>query len=62
MSEHPATDYFGVWQRYRTVIDANYMHHAEFIAHIEQVLRSRFQDWRISSYFRVMAYPMLDFQ
>ena len=42
MSEHPATDYFGVWQRYRKVIDANYMYHAEFSAHIEQVLRSRF--------------------
>jgi len=28
MSEHPVTDYFGVWQRYRKVIDANYMHHA----------------------------------
>ena len=22
MSEHPATDYFDVWQRYRKVIDA----------------------------------------
>ena len=42
MSEHPATDYFGVWQRYRKVIDANDMYHAEFSAHIEQVLRSRF--------------------
>ena len=42
MSEHPATDYFGVWQRYRKVSDANFMHHAEFSAHIEQVLRSRF--------------------
>jgi Methyltransferase domain len=39
---HPAIDYFGVWQRYRKVIDANYMHHAEFSAHIEQVLCSRF--------------------
>jgi hypothetical protein len=38
MSEHPAIDYFGDWQRF----DANYMHHAEFSAHIEQVLRSRF--------------------
>lgn len=42
MSEHPAIDYFGVWQRYRKVIDANYMRHAEFSAHIERVLRSRF--------------------
>jgi len=24
MPEHPAIDYFGVWQRYRKVIDANY--------------------------------------
>ena len=38
-AEHPAIDYFGVWQRYRKVIDANYTHYAEFSAHIEQVLR-----------------------
>ncbi len=42
MSDHSAIEYFGVWRRYRKVIDANYMRHAEFSAHIERVLRSRF--------------------
>ncbi|WP_026608429.1 class I SAM-dependent methyltransferase [Methylocapsa acidiphila] len=42
MSENSAIDFFTVWQRYRKVVDANYMHHAEFSAAIERILRSRF--------------------
>lgn len=48
MSERSEADYFGVWRRYRKVIDANYMRHAEFGAHIEQALSARFAGRRFS--------------
>ena len=42
MSEHSAAAFFDVWHTYRKVVAANYMHHMEIKAHIEQRLRAQF--------------------
>jgi SAM-dependent methyltransferase len=42
MSEHSTTAFFDVWQTYRKVVAANYMHHMEIKADIERVLRAQF--------------------
>lgn len=42
MSEHSTTAFFDVWHTYRKVVAANYMHHMEIKAHIEQMLHAQF--------------------
>ena len=42
MSERSTAAFFDVWQTYRKVVAANYMHHLEIKVHIERVLRAQF--------------------